>query len=136
MQFGNHLKYEAIMELTSNDIGSLLREMKTIIESRIEYALSQIVTEDLSGKVGAVNGGYLLRKRKLDIYTNTVEMLIKELNVLGHKLTPLDQDIDSDFESSSTSWATHNENNEAFGLSIEIFPNKANVLWVLSPKVQ
>jgi hypothetical protein len=123
MQFGNHLKYEAIMKLTSNDIGSLLHEIKMIIENFIKNTLAQINTE------------FLLHKRKLMAYTNTAELLINELNTLGHKLIPLDQDVDINFESTSMSWVTHNESAKVFGLDIEIFPSKANVLWVLSPKV-
>lgn len=134
MHFGNHLKYDEILKLTSNDIGYLLSEIKTTIENRIEYALIQIDTKTLGINAGAVDQEFLLRKRKLAIYTDTVELLINELNALGHKLTHLDQDIDMDFESTSTSWVTRNEAAEIFGLDIEIFPNKAKVLWVLSPK--
>ena len=133
MQFGSHLQYEAMMNLTSNTIGSLLSEIKRIIEGRITYALHQIDIENISINVGVINQDFLLHNRKLSIYTNTVELLITELNALGHKLIPLDQDIDIDFESTSTSWTTKNDNADVFGLDIEIFPNKANVLWILSP---
>jgi hypothetical protein len=135
MQFGNHLKYEAIMKLTSNDIGSLLHEIKMIIENFIKNTLAQINTDAANSDIGAIDTEFLLHKRKLMAYTNTAELLINELNTLGHKLIPLDQDVDINFESTSMSWVTHNESAKVFGLDIEIFPSKANVLWVLSPKV-
>lgn len=132
MKFGSHLNYDEIMSRPSQDIAQILGEIKRIIDFRIQYELNKINEDIFSANSEVIDRSFLLHKYRQEIYINTVNLLAEELNTLGHQLIPIDQDINIDFESSSVSWIAMDKNEGRHGLDIEFFPNKTNVLWILS----
>ncbi|WP_338593091.1 hypothetical protein VXM60_09275 [Shewanella khirikhana] len=133
MKFESHLNYQCMIELPSEELRPLLGEIKTIVEGRIKAVLSEFDNMENIKNRGAQDNKYVHDRNKRSAYFATLELIVSELNDLGHQLLPIDYDSDIDFESASVSWATDFMSGNARGLDIEIFPSKTQVLWVLSP---
>ncbi|MFV7768774.1 hypothetical protein [Shewanella marisflavi] len=133
MKFESHLNYQRMIELPSEELRPLLGEIKTIVEGRIKTVLSDFDDMENIKNRGAQDNKYVHDRNKRSAYFSALDLIVSELNDLGHQLLPIDYDSDIDFESTSVSWATDFMSGNARGLDIEIFPSKTQVLWVLSP---
>jgi hypothetical protein len=133
MKFESHLNYQRMIELPSEELRPLLGEIKAIVEGRIKAVLSDFDDMENINNRGAQDNKYVYDRNKRSAFFSALDLIVSELNDLGHQLLPIDYDSDIDFESSSVSWATDFISGNVRGLAIEIFPSKAQVLWVLSP---
>jgi len=133
MKFESHLNYQHMIELPSEELRPLLGEIKTIIERRIKAVLSDFDNMENIKNRGAQDNKYVHDRNRRSAYLSVLDLIVSELNDLGHQLLPIDNNSDIDFESTSVSWATDFMSGNARGLDIEIFPSKTQVLWVLSP---
>lgn len=133
MKFEPHLNYQRMIELPSEELRPLLGEIKTIVEGRIKAVLSDFDDMENIKNRGAQDNKYVHDRNKRSAYFSALDLIVSELNDLGHQLLPIDYDSDINFESTSVSWATDFMSGNARGLDIEIFPSKTQVLWVLSP---
>ncbi|MDO6635464.1 hypothetical protein Q4540_19905 [Pseudoalteromonas carrageenovora] len=124
---------EQMKSSSFENLQSLLRDLKVELEARIELALTKITHPKFIKNTGAIDSVYVNDKLRREAYLNECEIIVSELNVLGHNLQPLDLDSDINFENTSASWAMLNNQGEACGLDIEFFPKEVNVLWVVSP---
>ena len=75
-----------------------------------------------------VDNRYMLNKNKRDAFYQECEKIAGELNRLGHKLLPLDQDMDMNFEISSITWATTGDDNPK-GLDVTFYPKRTIITW-------
>ncbi|MDR8525158.1 hypothetical protein [Shewanella fidelis] len=133
MKFESHLNYQRMIELPSEELRPLLGEIKAIVEGRVKAVLSDFDDMKNIKNRGAQDNKYVHDRNKRSAYFSALDLIVSELNDLGHQLLPIDYDSDIDFESTSVSWATDFMSANARGLDIEIFPSKTQVLWVLSP---
>ncbi|NIB41721.1 hypothetical protein HBA55_19100 [Pseudomaricurvus alkylphenolicus] len=133
MKFESHFRYQKMLELPSGEIRPLLSEIKSIIETRLKQTLSEFDDTASTPNQGAIDNQFVRDRKKRTAYFDAIEAIAEELNELGHRLLPLDQDNDIDFDSTSVSWATNWMSDSPFGLDLEISPSKAQVLWVVSP---
>jgi hypothetical protein len=121
-----------MLSLPALDIRPLLTEIASISELRIEKALEGFATVPNVNQ-GAVDNRYLSDQLKRTAFFEEAERIAAELNALGHKLLPLDQDNDLVLDSTSVSWATDWPLDSPCGLDFEIFPGETRVLWIISP---
>jgi hypothetical protein len=124
---------EQMKSCSFEDLQALLRDLKIELEARIDSALTRITHPKFVKNNGAIDSVYLNDKLRREAYFSECESIVSDLNVLGHKLSPLDLDSDINFENTSASWAVLNKHGEVCGLDIEFFPKEVNVLWVVSP---
>ncbi len=119
--------------LPTEDLRRSLLEIQNIIQSRIINVLEGFKSENEIENVGAIDNKFVTDRRKRDAYFKECEVIIDELNELGHQLLPLDMDSETDFERTSVGWATDWQGGNARGLDIEFFPSNQNVTWILTP---
>lgn len=132
MQFGQHLSYERMSALPANEIRPLLAEIASISAQRVKKAVEGVAGVP-GGDQGPVDTAYLSDRMKRAAFFEEAERIATELNGLGHKLVPLDEDNDLNFESTSVSWATDWPAGSPCGLDLEIRPSETTALWIVSP---
>lgn len=134
MRFGQHLSYDHMLALPANEVRPLLAEIASVSALRIKKAV-----EGLSGapgvNQGAVDNLYLSDRMKRTAFFEEAERIATELNGLGHKLVPLDEDNDLSWDSTSVSWATDWPGGAPCGLDLEILPSETRALWIISPSL-
>ncbi|MCG9759200.1 hypothetical protein L1D50_08765 [Pseudoalteromonas sp. Isolate6] len=124
---------EQMKKSSFESMQSLLRDLRTELEARIELALTKITHPSFVKNSGAINSVYLNDKLRREAYLNECESIVSDLISLGHKLSPIDLDSDINFENTSASWAVLSNQGEVCGLDLEFLPKEVNVLWVVSP---
>ncbi|QQX78709.1 hypothetical protein JK628_14145 [Shewanella sp. KX20019] len=124
---------EQMKSCSFEELQFLLRDLKIELEEKIDTALTRITHPKFVKNSGAIDSVYLNDKLRREAYFNECESIVSELNVIGHKLSPVDLDSDINFENTSASYAVLNNQGEVCGLDIEFFPKEVNVLWTVSP---
>lgn len=95
MKFESHLNYQRMIELPSEELRPLLGEIKAIVEGRIKSVLSDFDDMKNIQNRGPQDNKYVHARNKRSAYFSALDLIVSELNDLGHQLLPIKQQQDS-----------------------------------------
>lgn len=116
--------FDSMTLCSIGDLRELLLELNIYLKNRISSRLDGITNPKFIKNAGAINSVYLNNKERREAYFAECESIVSDLAKLGHKLQPLDIDVDINFEKTSLSWGTLDHARISCGLELEFFLKK------------